>query len=68
MREFKNPKAIELMQEAQAIEDYVASKEYELVEKNLPWPEYYSELLTEASGLRVLADDVEDGIISAEEV
>ncbi len=68
MREFKNPKAIELMQEAQALEDYVVSKEAELEQNGLPFPEYYSELLTEAAGLRVLADAVEDGSVFEDEL
>ena len=32
-----------------------------LAEKGLPLLDYYQELLTEAAGLRVLADEIEDG-------
>lgn len=68
MREFKNSKAIELIKEAQALEDYVALEEDRLKAQGLPLLDYYCELLTEAAGLRVLADDIEAGRISESEL
>lgn len=68
MRDFKKPKAIELIKEAQALEDFVKAEEQKLIKQGLPLLEYYCELLTEAAGLRVLADDIEDGIISEAEI
>lgn len=65
MRKFTNPKAIELFNEAQSIERHVAS---EIAEGKTLFPDRYAELMTEAAGLRVLADDVEDGVISDEEL
>jgi len=68
MIRYTNPKAIELLKEAQRLEDFVASKEPELERKNLPFPNHYLDILTEAAGLRVLADDIEAGIISEEDL
>ena len=68
MRKFTNPKAIELIKEAQALEEFVESEEKKLIKQGLPLLEYYCELLTEAAGLRVLADDIEDGRISEAEL
>ena len=61
MVEYKNPKAIALLKEAQELEDYVASKEPELERNNLPFPTYYLDLLTQAAGLRIQADEIEFG-------
>lgn len=64
MRNFTNPKAIELYEQAQE-----AEKEAEaLIVSGRITLNRYGELMTEAAGLRVLADDVEDGIISVEEL
>lgn len=65
MREFKNPKAIELLEEAQALEDFVASKEQELERNNEPWADIYFDMLAQAAGLRVQADDIEAGLEDA---
>ena len=66
--DFKNPKAIELIREAEAIEAYVHAEIERLLKAGLPMLEYHGELLTEAAGLRVLVDDVELGIISEDEL
>ena len=64
MRNFTNPKAIELYKEAKELE-----KEAESLRVIGPiTSSYYGELMTTAAGLRVLADDIEDGIISEEEL
>mgnify|MGYP003292711121 CR=1 FL=1 len=68
MKNYKNSKAIECIKEAQAIEEFVAAETQKLQEKGLPFLDYYCELMTEAAGLRVLADDIEDGLISVEEL
>ena len=68
MREFKNKKAIELLKEAKALEEYVEKESQKLKEQGLPLLDYYCELLTEAASLRVLADDIEDGRISEAEL
>lgn len=70
MREFTNPKAIELYKAAQANEEYVRQwgEENDIDRENPYVPDMILELLTEAAGLRVLADDVEDGIISVDEL
>ncbi len=65
MKEFKNPKAIELLQEAQALEDFVASKEKELERNNEPWPDIYLDMLAQAASFRSQADDIEAGLEDA---
>lgn len=65
MRKFTNPKAIELYNQAEEIENYVNSV---IAEGKTLLPDRYAELMTEAAGLRTLADDVEDGAISEEEL
>jgi len=65
MRKFTNTKAIELFNKAQAIEKYVTSL---IAESETLLPDRCAELMTEAAGLRVLADDLEDGLISEEEL
>ena len=59
MIEFKCKEAREAFNESQYLEDYVASMEKEF-EKLGVIPDYYMELLTEAAGLRVLADELEE--------
>ena len=63
MKKFKNPKAIELLEEAQQLEDFVASKEPELERNNMPMPELYLDMLFQAASLRVRADQIEEGLI-----
>lgn len=58
MRQFQNPQAIELIQKAEFIETYV-NEEVKDVEI---WDDYMLELMTIAAGLRVQADDIEDGL------
>lgn len=64
MREFTNPKAIELVEQARTLEEeaYGLSIYGSLSANN------YGELMTTAAGLRVLADDLEDGLISEDEL
>ena len=62
MRKFTNPKAIELYVLAQETE----REAEELIVNGQISSNRYCELMTEAAGLRVLADDVEDGIITLE--
>ena len=65
MREFTNPKAIQLYNQAEEIENYVNSA---IDEGKTLLPERFAELMTEAAGLRCLADDLEDGLISEDEL
>lgn len=64
MRNFTSPKAIELFKQAQAIEKDATVR----AEAGDILPCSYADLMTEAAGLRVLADDIEDGVISEEEL
>ena len=64
MRDFTNPKAVELYNQAQELEKETES----LMVVGSITPDRYCELMTEAAGLRVLADDVEDGVISEDEL
>lgn len=64
MRNFINPKAIELYKQAQAAE----KEAQELIVNGRITVNGYADLMTEAAGLRVLADDIEDGIISEDEL
>ncbi len=70
MREFTNPKAKELYEAAESNEAYVREwEEKNCIDRENPYvPDTFLELLTEAAGLRCLADDIEDGIISEEEL
>jgi len=70
MRNFTNPKAIELYKTAEANEAFVREWEEKnnMTRENPCLPDIIMDLLTEAAGLRVLADDIEDGIISIEEL
>ena len=63
MRIFKNPKAKELIEKANNIEEE-ARRLCEEGEKSgsLGYIYLVPDLLTEAAGLRVQADDIEDGI------
>ena len=64
MRKFTNPKSIELVEHARALEEEAAGLPiYGSLSIN-----NYGELMTTAAGLRVLADDLEDGLISEEEL
>lgn len=64
MRKFTNAKAIELYEQAKALEQEAKS----LATGSRITSDRYCELMTEAAGLRVLADDIEDGIIFEEEL
>lgn len=64
MREFTSPKAVELYMEAQELERQAET----LVARGSTTVSQYGELMTEAAGLRALADDIEDGIISEDEL
>lgn len=63
MRKFTNPKAIKLIREAEELE-----KCAEEALKNKENGNYgLSAMMTEAAGLRALADDIEDGLGMEEE-
>ena len=64
MREFTNTKAMQLYTEAQELEKQAEV----LIVSGSTTISQYGELMTEAAGLRVLADDIEDGIISEDEL
>lgn len=68
MREYKNLRAIELAKEAKETEELVASKEPQIARNNLPWTEQYLQLREKTTELKVLADDIEDGIIFESEL
>lgn len=58
MKKFKNPKAQALFDEAEKLEEFARKKLEEGV-----WVEHGpGEWLTEAAGMRALADDIEAGI------
>lgn len=70
MREFKNPKARELFLASLRIDeeaDRIAQKEMKELGCSIGMSGS-GEMHTEAAGLRVLADDLEDGFISEEEI
>ena len=64
MRKFTNPKAINIYIEAQELEKQAEV----LIVSGSTTISQYGELMTEAAGLRVLADDIEDGRISEDEL
>lgn len=70
MREFTNPKAKELIEKSCWMENYV--REYEqkncIDRENAFCPDFIIEMMSEAAGLRCLADDLEDGLITEEEL
>lgn len=70
MREFKNPKARELFLASLRIDEEAdRMEEKEITATGFSFGKNGSgEMHTEAAGLRVLADDLEDGFISEEEI
>lgn len=68
MKEFKNPKAQELYLASLELE-YEASKlaEEEIREVGCVLDNGSCELYTQAAGLRVMADDIEAGVLTEEE-
>lgn len=70
MREFKNPKARELFLDSLRIDKEAdRMEEKEIAETGFSFGKNGSgEMRTEAAGLRVLADDLEDGFILEEEI
>ena len=68
MREFKNSKARELFLQSLKLDDEVRKMEQEDIKNYGTVFDFTLELGTEAAGLRVLADDIEDGIIDEEEI
>ena len=68
MREFKNPKARELFLESLKLDrqaDEMEDKEIKEIGIALNTS---AEIHTEAAGLRVLADDIEDGLVDENEI
>lgn len=70
MREFKNSKARELFLESLKLEEIAKERqEQEIKQIGAAIGENgSSEIFTEAAGLRVLADDIEDGLIDEDEI
>ena len=70
MKGFTSPKAIELIAESRCLEEYVSEYEKQrgIDRDNAICPDFILEMLTTAAGLRALADDLEDGLISEEEL
>ena len=67
MREFKNKKARELFLESLRLEKIAVERQKEEIEESGVTMQS-SELFTEAAGLRVLADDIEDGFIYEKDI
>lgn len=63
MRKFNNPKAKILIKEADELE--VDAK---ILEKRGDFADYgWGEMMVTAAGLRVMADDIEDGLVDEED-
>ena len=67
MREFKNSKARKLFLESLKIDEEIDRMQDEEMNTIGYTDEYTNELKCQAAGLRVLADDIEDGIVNEEE-
>jgi len=67
MRDFKNPKARELFLTSLAIDEARRKIEEEDIKTCGSVDEYAAELGCQAAGYRVMADEIEDGIIDEEE-
>ena len=70
MREFKNLKARELFLESLRLDEIARkTQEKEIKQLGVAIGENGSgEIFTEAAGLRILADDIEDGLIDEDEI
>ncbi len=68
MRDFKKAKARELYLASLRVEDNARQSGQEDIKEIGRYSHSTSEMFREAAGLRVLADDVEDGFIDEEEI
>lgn len=68
MKEFKNSKARELFLESLKLDKIAKRKVDEEVETLGAALDTTLDIFTEAAGLRVLADDIEDGLIDEDEI
>ena len=68
MREFKNSKARELFLESLRLDKVAQEKVDTEVEKVGVALDTTLDIFTEAAGLRVIADDIEDGLIHEDEI
>ena len=68
MREFKNKKARELFLSSLQLDEIADKRIEEEMKNNGVVYEDTFEIKTEAAGLRVLADDLEDGLIDEDEI
>jgi len=68
MREFKNSKARELFLESLKLDEIAKSKVDEEVKTLGVALDTTLDTFTEAAGLRVLADEIEDGLIDEDEI
>ena len=68
MREFKNKKARGLFLSSLQLDEIADKRIEEEMKNNGVVYETTFEIKTEAAGLRVLADDIEDGLIDEDEI
>ena len=68
MREFKNSKARELFLESLKLDKIAQEKEKQDIKELGVALNNTLDIYTEAAGLRILADDIEDGLIDEDEI
>lgn len=68
MREFKNSKARELFLESLRLDNIACEKQNKEIKQLGVALDTTLDIFTEAAGLRVLADDIEDGLIDEDEI
>jgi len=68
MREFKNSKARELFLESLRLDNIAYEKQNKEIKQLGVALDTTLDIFTEAAGLRVLADDIEDGLIDEDEI
>lgn len=68
MREFKNPKARELFLASLKLDKEAYEMENKEIQETGIALNTSAEIHTQAAGLRVLADDIEDGLVDENEI
>ena len=68
MREFKNSKARELFLESLRLDNIACEQQNKEIKEFGVALDTTLDIFTEAAGLRVLADDIEDGLIDEDEI
>ena len=68
MREFKNSKARELFLESLRLDKIAKEKQNKEIQELGVALDTTLDIFTEAAGLRVLADDMEEGLIDEDEI